>query len=234
MSARILIIEDEVDIVRILTDLLEGEGYLVRSAATAAAGLAAIARREVFDLILLDLMMPGMDGMTACQRLRATGYAGGILMLTARGEMADQVRGLGAGADDYLVKPYHPEELLARMAALLRRVRRSGEPESRPVTFSGITADEALRVFTRADGSPLQLSAKEAAVLAHLIARRGNVVSRETLLAEIWHDQPSITPRTVDVHVAWLRRKIEPNPAAPRHILTDRGTGYRFVDDLVL
>jgi DNA-binding response OmpR family regulator len=230
VSARILIIEDEPDIVRILSDLLSGEGYQITAVSNATAGLAAITSQQPCDLILLDLMLPGMDGLTACLRLRASGFRGGILMLTALSQMIDRVQGLQLGADDYIVKPYHPDDLLARIAAILRRVQRSLEPQGRVVTFSGITADLASKTFTQPDGKLLPLSAKEAALLTYLIVHAGDVITRETLLAEIWPEQPSITSRTVDVHIAWLRKKIELNPANPRHILTDRGTGYRFVD----
>ena len=225
--ARILIIEDEPDIARVLSDLLRSEGYQVTTALTAAAGLAHIQQNPT-DLLLLDLMLPGMGGMEACQRLRAQGFPGGILMLTARGQLSDQVKGLGIGADDYLVKPYRPEELLARMAALLRRVQRNSGPITPCLTFSGITADVNKHQFIK-DGCPLQLSAKEVALLAYLISHQGTTISRHTLLAEIWPEQPAITPRTVDVHIVWLRKKVEPNPDVPQHILTERGIGYRFV-----
>lgn len=227
MSARILIIEDEPDIARILADLLRSEGYVVTIAHNGTAGLAHI-HQEKTDLLVLDLMLPGMSGMEACQRLRARGFQGGILMLTARGQMSDQIHGLRQGADDYMVKPYHPEELLARIAALLRRLQCPAPGQQTVVTFSGITADLQAHTFVK-HGQPLALSAKEAALLGYLITHPGTTISRATLLAEIWPEQPAITPRTVDVHIAWLRKKIEPAPETPQHILTVRGEGYRFV-----
>lgn len=227
MSAHILIIEDEADIARILADLLRAEGFQITIAAHATAGLAAVQQTPP-DLILLDLMLPGMSGMEACRRARAGGFQGGILMLSARGQMPDRVEGLRIGADDYIVKPYHPDDLLARIAAILRRVRRDSGAVPQIASFSGITADLRAQTFTLADGQPLHLSAKESALLCHLIAHSGTTVSRDALLAEIWPEQPAITPRTVDVHIAWLRKKIERDPAVPKHIITDRGVGYRF------
>ncbi len=224
--ARLLIIEDERDLALVLADLLRAEGYDVQTASDGHAGLA-LAMNETFDLILLDLMLPGLSGMEICQRLRSHHFRGGILMLTAKGRTADHVQGLQTGADDYVIKPYHPDELTARIAALLRRMHGHRADSPAQVSFGSITADFGKNHFTR-EGQPLDLSAKEAALLRHLILHTGTIISRETLLQQLWPSQPHITPRTVDTHIAWLRRKIELNPETPQHIHTVRGEGYRF------
>lgn len=148
-------------------------------------------------------------------------------MMTARGQVQDRVQGLGIGADDYVVKPFDSEELAARVAALLRRVRKTGLTPVTRIAFGAVTADFARNVFTR-DGRPLALAAKEAELLRCLVNHRGRVVGRDEILATVWREQPAITVRTVDVHIAWLRQKLEDNPQMPRHILTARGEGYRF------
>ena len=225
-AARLLIIEDERDLARVLTDLLRAEGYDVHTASDGNAGLA-LAMSEPFDLIILDLMLPGLGGMEICQRLRSHKFNGGILMLTAKGRTADQVAGLKTGADDYVIKPYNPDEIVARITALLRRVRGHRSLPVQEISFGSIRADFSRNHFTR-NGQPFDLSTKEAALLQHLIAHEGTLLSREHLLQHIWPSQPHITPRTVDTHIAWLRKKIEANPEAPQHIHTVRGEGYRF------
>lgn len=227
MTARILLVEDEAGIAEVLADLLRSEDHEVVVAGDGSAGLTLAAEGR-FDLLILDVMLPGMSGYEICHGAREAGFDGGILMLTARGEVADRVKGLKTGADDYLVKPPDPDELLARVEALLRR---SGKAPLTPVSkiqFGSMTVDFAKQIYQK-DGRPLAFSAKEIELLRLLVNHRGQVISRETILSRIWNDQPFITPRTVDVHVAWLRGKIEEVPQTPRFLLTARGEGYRFV-----
>jgi DNA-binding response OmpR family regulator len=168
-----------------------------------------------------------MSGMDICHRVREQGFDGAILMLTARGEIPDRVQGLKRGADDYVVKPFDPAELVARVSALLRRVRKDNLIPVMRVEFGAFIADFAKHEFSRA-GEPVNLTAKEAGLLRILINHRGQPVSRERILHDVWREQPHITLRTVDVHVAWLRQKLEAIPQRPQHILTVRGKGYRF------
>jgi len=226
MSSRILLVEDEPGLVMTLSDLLTAEGYEVASAADGPTGLAR-AFNEDFDLIILDLMLPGKNGLTVCRELRQQGNDTAILMLTAKSQLTDRVVGLKLGGDDYLTKPFEPPELLARIEALLRRVQKQ---KLRPVvrfTFGDVVADFREGAI-RKDGRPVSLAAKELELLRYLIDHRGQVVSREELLEGVWAYQPGVSSRTIDVHVAWLRQKLEDNPANPRHIHTVRGVGYRF------
>jgi DNA-binding response OmpR family regulator len=226
MQPRILIIEDESALVTILTDLLRAEEFAVETAPDGRIGLRR-AVDEAFDLILLDIMLPAMDGLEVCHALRQHGFDGGILMLTAKSQITDRVRGLRIGADDYLTKPFDSSELLARISSLLRRVRKE---ELTPVIrfkFGSVTVDFAKHEIYRA-GEQVNLAAKELQLLRYLIDHRGEVLSRERLLRIVWRLQPFITPRTVDTHIAWLRQKLEDNPQSPRHIVTVRGEGYRF------
>jgi two-component system alkaline phosphatase synthesis response regulator PhoP len=226
MSSHILIIEDEPEVIRILTDLLHCEGCTVESQKEGRAGLQRAAE-ESFDLLILDPMLPGLGGFQVCQTLRQQGFDGAILILTAKGQVEDRVKGLRSGADDYVVKPFHPEELLARVEALLRRMRKA---EASPVLrfqFGGVSVDFVSMEFLK-NGEPFTLAAKESELLRLLINHRGHALSREQILKQVWKEQAFITARTVDVHIAWLRQKLEDNPQSPRHILTVRGEGYRF------
>jgi two-component system, OmpR family, alkaline phosphatase synthesis response regulator PhoP len=171
--------------------------------------------------------LPGMDGFATCRALRENGFDGAVLMLTARAHVDDRVNGLHAGADDYLIKPFDPKELLARVSALLRRLGKSPLTPVLKYQFGDVAVDFERREVTRA-GLPVNLAAKELLLLRHLIDHRGGPVSRERLLARIWQDQPFIGSRTVDVHIAWLRQKLEANPQSPRYIITVRGEGYCF------
>ena len=226
MKARILFVEDEAGIAEVVTDLLRAEGHEATTVADGRLGLER-ARHLQPDLLILDLMLPGLDGFAICDAMRRQGFEGGILMLTARGQLRDRVDGLAIGADDYLVKPFDSEELLARVNALLRRVRKTGLTPVERVAFGRVNADFARMEFTR-DGAPLALAAKEAELLRFLVNQRGRVLGRDEILRQVWREQPAITERTVDVHIAWLRQKVEENPQAPRHIQTVRGEGYRF------
>jgi DNA-binding response OmpR family regulator len=224
-SARILIVEDELPMRTALRDILESEGYRVQAAADGAAGLdLAIAQKP--DLLLLDVMLPKLDGYALSAELRRLAVDMPVLMLTAKGQVQDRVTGLDAGADDYLVKPFSTEELLARVRALLRRAARKNRAatamrlgESR-IDLVRLTADRA--------GETLHFTAKEFAVLRLLAEAQGSPVTRERFLDLVWGATAFPTTRTVDNHIASLRAKLEPAPDAPRWILTVHGVGYRL------
>ena len=225
MSARILLVEDEPGLVMTLSDLLGAEGYEVESATDGPAGLSK-ALKDKFDLIVLDVMLPGKSGLDVCRELREQGSEVAVLMLTAKTQLYDRVAGLKIGADDYLTKPFEPPELLARIEALLRRVK----PEVSSVTrfqFGDVEIDFERGEVRKGDAE-VNLAAKELDLLHYLIDHRGSVVSRDELLEAVWEYQPGVSSRTIDVHVAWLRQKLEDAPQNPRHIHTVRGVGYRF------
>ena len=226
MNARILLVEDEPGLVLILTDLLKPEGYLVDNAGDGVTGLTR-AMNEPFDLIILDVMLPGKNGLDVCRELRQTGRDIPILMLTAKTQLIDRVVGLKLGADDYLTKPFEPPELLARVEALLRRSRKGALVPIARFQFGNIEADFQKGIVLK-DGARVNLAAKELDLLRFLIDRRDKVVSREELLEGVWEYQPGVSSRTIDVHVAWLRQKLEEDPEYPRYIRTVRGVGYRF------
>jgi two-component system alkaline phosphatase synthesis response regulator PhoP len=226
MSSRILIVEDEPGILLVITDLLRAEGHAVDTAADGNAGLAR-ATEQKFDLLILDVMLPGRDGFEICHGVREQGFDGAILMLTAKGQIRDRVHGLETGADDYLVKPFDPDELVARVGALLRRVHKEDLTPVMKFQFGNVTADFSQSEFAK-KGKSLSLAAKEIELLRFLVNHRGQVLSRDQILKQVWSEQQFITERTVDVHIAWLRQKLEDNPESPRHIQTVRGEGYRF------
>ena len=226
MSARILLVEDAPDVQMIVADLLRGYGHEVVVSGDGERALVLAAEQQ-FDAMILDVMLPGISGFELCRMLRERGFDGGILMLTARTLVDDRVEGLHAGADDYLIKPFDPKELLARIGALLRRVGKTPLTPVQQYQFGDVVVDFERREVSRC-GVPLNLAAKELHLLRHLIDHRGQVVSRERLLNRIWHDRPFIGSRTVDVHIAWLRQKLEDNPQSPRYIVTVRGEGYCF------
>jgi DNA-binding response OmpR family regulator len=225
MSARILIVEDELPMRTALEDCLAGEGFRVISAADGEAGLER-AMKEKPDLILLDVMMPRLDGFAVCAELRRLGIATPVLMLTAKGQVRDRVIGLDSGADDYLVKPFSTDELLARVRALLRRVQRPSEAV-REITL-GETQIDFIRQNVMRKRKPIHLTAKEFAMLRLLAEAKGEPVSREKFLDAVWGYAAFPTTRTVDMHVASLRRKLEKNPDEPRWIKTVHGVGYRL------
>jgi two-component system alkaline phosphatase synthesis response regulator PhoP len=226
MSARILLVEDEASLALTLSDLLTNEGYTVECAPDGPKGLAR-ALGEPFDLIVLDVMLPGMNGLDVCRELRQQGKDVAILMLTAKTQLTDRVVGLKLGADDYQTKPFEPPELLARIEALLRRVKKEKLPPVVSFQFDNVDIDFE-RGEVRKGGAPVALAAKELELLRYLVNHRGRVVPREELLEGVWEYQPGVSSRTIDVHVAWLRQKLEENPASPKHIHTVRGVGYRF------
>ena len=222
---RILLVEDEPGIVLTLTDRLAREGYAVDSAADGESGLER-ASKEPFDLLLLDLMLPRMSGFDVCRELRKRGIETPVIMLTARGQVVDKVVGLKLGADDYVTKPFEMAELLARVEAHLRRVPATPHPAEGYV-FGDIRVDFRRAEATK-DGQPLDLSAREFQLLRYFLEHRGATLTREELLNEVWGYNSMPSTRTVDVHVAWLRQKIEPNPRHPQFILTVHGMGYKF------
>lgn len=226
--AKILIIEDEESILMPLEDDLTLEGHSVTGEMDGTRGFQT-ARGSKFDLILLDIMLPGMDGLEICRKLRAEGDSTPILMLTAKSQEVDKVLGLELGADDYVTKPFSRRELLARVKALLRR----REPSDRPlaqVRFGDVEVDFRGYEVKKA-GHAVEVTAKEFALLRVLVTRPGEVLDRGQILDEVWGDDSDIFPRTVDTHVAHLRKKVEDDPANPQFIINVRGIGYKFVPD---
>src|SRR5216110_4082288 len=223
---RILVIEDNPDLAYGLRNNLEIEGYEVEVAKDGVKGLAR-ARAARPDLVVLDLMLPGMDGFRVLRALREDGQGMPVLILTARGEEADKVRGLRLGADDYVTKPFGVLELLARVEALLRRTAPPAEGAGEPEQFGAVEVIPASRSVLRS-GRPVALTPKEFDLLVALLRRGGAVVSRMELLTEVWGYSAAVLSRTVDTHVAELRRKLETDPAAPHHILPVRKAGYRL------
>ena len=222
---RILLIEDEPGIVLTLTDRLTREGYVVESAVDGESGLER-ASRDAFDLVLLDVMLPRMSGFDVCKELRKRGIETPIVMLTARGQVVDKVVGLKLGADDYITKPFEMAELLARVEAHLRRAPSILHP-SEGYAFGDVRVDFRKAEATR-EGVPIELSAREFQLLRYFLEHRGATITRDELLNEVWGYNAMPSTRTVDVHVAWLRQKIEPNPRHPQFILTIHGLGYKF------
>jgi DNA-binding response OmpR family regulator len=223
-GARILVIEDELPMRTALQDCLEDEGYRVLTAADGESGLSR-ALKEKPDLILLDIMLPRMDGFALCEELRRVGQVTPVLMLTAKGFVQDRVRGLDAGADDYLVKPFSTEELLARVRALLRRKTKTNAPK---VIALGDAKVDFARQKAWMKRKPLSLTAKEFAMLRLMAEAVGEPVTRERFLDVVWGYTAFPTTRTVDNHIAALRAKIEKDPDNPRWIQTVHGVGYRL------
>jgi DNA-binding response OmpR family regulator len=219
--SRVLIVEDNTDLSLGLRNNLEIDGHDVEVADDGTSGLE-LARKLRPDLVILDLMLPGTDGFRVLRALRTEGFTMPILILTARGEEADKVRGLRLGADDYVTKPFGLLELLARVDVLLRRTtRRSIE------RFGEVEVDPAVRTVTLR-GRPVDLAPKEFDLLVALLGRDGSVVSRLALLREVWGYSDDVVSRTVDTHIAELRRKLEDDASTPRHIVTVRKAGYRI------
>jgi two-component system alkaline phosphatase synthesis response regulator PhoP len=225
MSA-ILLVEDNADLAFGLRNNLEIEGYDVVLAADGHAALDAIAASK-FDLIVLDIMIPGIDGLRVLKSIRAKGDRTPVLVLTARGQEDDKVRGLRLGADDYVTKPFGVLELLARIEALLRRTQpaRTAGP---PIRFGEVVVDPAARTV-KVRGTDASLSPKEFDLLWALLEADGAAMSRELLMEKVWGYGADVLSRTVDTHVAELRRKIEPGADPPRHVVTVRKVGYRLV-----
>jgi two-component system alkaline phosphatase synthesis response regulator PhoP len=224
---KILLVEDEEGLILTLTDRLVSEGFEVVSARDGKEGFD-VASSQNFDLIILDLMLPKMNGFDVCRDLRRKGNHVPILMLTAKGETIDKVLGLKLGADDYLTKPFEVMELLARIEALIRR----SSPQANGRVDNGFRFGDVAIDFRRAEvkrgSKSLDLSAMEFKLLQYLIENRGTVHSRDHLLDAVWGYDAMPTTRTVDVHIAWLRQKLEKNPKHPQFIQTVHGMGYKF------
>lgn len=225
---RILLIEDEAPLRTAVRDALVDEGWRVLTAADGQAGLEAFLSEKP-DLLVLDVMLPRLDGFSLCRQLRDLGHTTPILMLTARGLVEDRVRGLDAGADDYLIKPFSLAELKARLRALTRR-RDNAAPGPAEARFGDVHVDLVRRRITR-DGRPVDVTVKEWGVLALLLQNAGQVVTRDQFLDRVWGYAAFPTTRTIDTHIARLRQKLEPDPEHPRFIITEPKVGYRFVSD---
>jgi DNA-binding response OmpR family regulator len=221
----ILLVEDNEDLAFGLQRTLEAEGYQVSVAADGPAGIEAVGRIRP-ALVILDLMLPGMDGYEVLESIRKAKHEMPVLILTARGEEADKVVGFRLGADDYVTKPFGLSELLARVNALLRRARALTTPADR-LSFGAVEINLSAHTVTK-NGAKVALTPKEFELLITLLRRPGVVISRPDLLREVWGHQADVLTRTVDIHIAELRRKLEDDPAAPRHLVTVWKTGYRL------
>ena len=226
MQPNILYVEDEKALRMTVGDRLRNEGYNVDFAADGDDGLRK-ATGLPFDLIILDLMLPGRDGFSVCEEIRKAGLITPILMLTARGQTKDKVKGLKTGADDYVTKPFHMQELMARVEALLRRIPASPESHGGVDQFGSVRIDRKGTSVTR-DGEPINLSAREFQLLKYFVDHPGTTLSREELLTQVWGYSASTFTRTVDVHIASLRQKLEADPRQPRYIVTVQRLGYKF------
>jgi DNA-binding response OmpR family regulator len=227
--SRVLVVEDNADLAFGLQTALEIEGYEVAVAADGDTGLERAHELEP-DLVVLDLMLPGMDGYSVLREMRRADLTMPVLILTARGEESDKVLGLDWGADDYVTKPFGTQELLARVRALLRRATTAStdtEPTLAVERFGDVEVDLATHAVLKS-GDRVPLTPKEFDLLVALIRRRGAVATRSELQKEVWEYEADVMTRTVDIHIAELRRKLEKDPAKPRHILTVRKVGYRL------
>ncbi len=232
MKRRILLVEDERGMVVMIRDRLLASGYDVEVAVTGPSAVVRVLR-ESFDLIILDILLPGQDGLAVCQELRRRGVATPILMLTALGDVVDKVVGLRTGADDYLTKPFETIELLARIEALLRRadpVKTTRGVLAVPDPFRFGDVEVRFReIEVLRGGEEVHLSARMFELLRYMIHRRGEALSRDQLLDAVWRPDAMPAERTVDVHIAWLRQRLEVAPSRPQFLLTVRGFGYKFV-----
>ena len=228
MSPRILLVEDNEELAAGIKHNLELEGYDVLWAGDGASGIE-LARTSGPDLLILDIMLPGMDGFQALKSLRDGGFEAPVLILTARGDEADKVRGFRLNADQYVTKPFGLLELLERIRSLLRKsgAHRAASAAPSVLAFGDVTVDVRARKVVR-DGEEVQLTPKAFKLLLALAAHEGEVVSRHELLREVWGHQAAIVTRTVDSHVSELRQKLEADPANPEHIHTVWKIGYRF------
>jgi DNA-binding response OmpR family regulator len=224
VKPRVLVVEDESSISEPLADHLAREGFSARVAGTLAAARDALSGEEP-DVVLLDVMLPDGDGRDLCREIRKSSDVP-IVMLTARGEEVDRIVGLELGADDYVVKPFSARELVARIRAIQRRGRAPGARRS-PITIGSITLDPSSRSVSK-NGGPVELAAKEFDLLRLLMSRAGEVIGREEIMDEVWDPHWFGPTKTLDVHISWLRKKIEDDPSSPRYITTVRGVGFRF------
>ncbi len=222
---KILVIEDEESILMALEDNLRLEGYEVSSAKDGLQGLSA-AKEKGYDLIILDIMLPKMDGFEVCKQLRQAGITTPILILTAKSQEIDKVLGLELGADDYVTKPFSPREVLARVKALLRRMKQL--QQGIDIYHFGDVDVDFIKYEAKKKGKPIYLTALEFSLLHFLIQHKDQVMHRDLILDEVWGDDVYVTPRTVDKHIAHLRKKIEDEPSNPKYIIGVRGVGYKF------
>jgi two-component system, OmpR family, alkaline phosphatase synthesis response regulator PhoP len=228
MNENILVVEDEQDLRMTLSDRLESEGFAVDCAGDGVEGYEK-ATNGAFDLIILDVMLPRRNGFDVCRDLRQSGLSTPVLMLTARGQTVDKVLGLKIGADDYVTKPFEMLELMARVEALLRRA--PAKPGGRDIyQFGPIRIDLRGTEVTR-DGNPISLSAREFQLLKYFVEHPGKTISRDELLRDVWGYSTETFTRTVDVHIASLRQKLEKDPKQPHLILTVQGLGYKFAGE---
>ena len=225
---KILIIEDELDLIKGLKLNLSDEGFEVDSAVTGTDGLRKAVEKAP-DLIILDIMLPEMDGLEVCRKLRQKNISTPVIMLTAKGEEIDKVVGLELGADDYITKPFSIRELIARIKARLRNAEREIKPVPELYSFGDVEIDFA-QFKVRRKGNELDLTSLELDILKYFIVHRGEVVSRNDLLDKIWGYERYPTTRTIDNHILKLRKKIEDDPSHPKHIISVYGGGYRFVE----
>jgi two-component system alkaline phosphatase synthesis response regulator PhoP len=226
MRKHILIVEDAADLAVILRDRFRREGYDVETVGDGESALRSTNAGQ-YDLLLLDLMLPGIDGFDVCRELRRRDYDTPILMLTARTETVDKIVGLRLGADDYVTKPFDMSELVARVEALMRRAAKVSKGPVARFEFGDVVVDlPGAEVHRR--GLRVDLTAREFLLLRCLIENRGTVLSRSTLMKNVWNYESELSTRTLDVHIAWLRQKLEDEPSHPRHIVTVRGLGYKF------
>ncbi|MGD8324079.1 MAG: response regulator transcription factor [Gammaproteobacteria bacterium] len=225
-AARILVVDDEINLAEGIRENLEFEGYSTEVAHDGAEGLEKL-QTESFDLVLLDVMMPRLDGLQVCARIREAGIQTPVLFLTVRSDTEDRIRGFEAGGDDYLAKPFHLRELLLRVAAILKRSAWYSDDQSK-LAFDGGTVDFRTYQATAWDGTTHSLTHKEAMILKLLSERSGQIVTREDILDRVWGYEVFPSTRTVDNFIVRLRKRFEKNPEAPAHIHTVRGVGYRF------
>jgi len=225
MPQHILIVEDDPSVSEALAYTLEQEGFGVHSAADGVNALDEFERAKP-DLVILDLMLPGLDGWQLFNAFRKQGDVP-VIMLTARAEEADRVAGLEMGADDYVTKPFSMREVVARVRMVLRRAAGRDAGEEGVLQAAGVTVDPGSHEVL-VEGEPVELSPREFDLLAYLMRHSGRVRTREEIIAAVWDDEEYLDQRTVDVHVRWLRQKIESDPAAPERIVTVRGVGYKF------
>jgi DNA-binding response OmpR family regulator len=230
-APRILLVDDEQPIQTLLSFPLQRDGYEVVHAADGREALARFAE-QVFDLVVLDVMLPRMDGLEVCRRLRAKGETVPIIMLTAKSEEIDKVLGLELGADDYITKPFSMREFRSRVKAALRRsgMARADSDDERPIDVRGLRIDPGKRAVSR-NGDVVPTTYVEFEILAALARSPGRVFTRDMLLARVWGDSAYRDPRTIDVHIRHLREKIEADPKEPEYLFTVRGVGYRFRDE---
>jgi len=221
----VLVVDDEANIVELVRAYLEKEGFRVEEASDGPAALEAVEKHRP-DLVILDIMLPEMDGWEVCRRIRSFSQVP-IIMLTARDAEVDRIVGLELGSDDYLVKPFSPRELVARVKAVLRRSQPSAVEEDRPLVLEDLVIDPGRRKVVRGE-EEIVLTAKEFDLLYVLALNRGIVLSRERLLERVWGYTYAGDTRTVDVHIRHLREKLEPDPAHPQYLLTVWGVGYKF------